>query len=66
MTVRCEIHVKGHLPPEVSSAFEEFVVSEPPPQTVVVGEIGDHAELARLLAHTQALGLTVVSLRALP
>jgi hypothetical protein len=64
--VRCEIHVKGHLSPEVSGAFEEFTVSEAPSQTLVVGEIADQAELTRLLAHTQSLGLTVVSLRALP
>lgn len=64
--MRCEIHVRGRLSPEVSSAFDEFSVREAPSQTVVVGEIGDHAELVRLLAHAQALGLTVVSLRALP
>jgi hypothetical protein len=64
--VRCEIHVKGHLSPEVSGAFEEFAISETPSQTVVVAEIGDNADLTRLLAHTQSLGLTVLSLRALP
>ncbi|PVY97991.1 hypothetical protein [Actinomycetospora cinnamomea] len=64
--MRCEIHVKGRLSPEVSGSFEEFAISESPSQTVVVGEIGDDAELARLLAHAQSLGLTVLSLRALP
>ena len=66
MSVRCEIRVKGRLSAEVSANFEEFAISEPPPQTVVVAEIGADAGLARLLAHTQSLGLTVLSLRALP
>lgn len=64
--MRCEIRVKGRLSPEVSSAFEEFAVSEAPSQTVVVAEIEANADLARLLAHTQDLGLTLLSLRALP
>lgn len=65
-SVRCEIRVKGRLSPEVASSFEEFTISEAPSQTVVVAEIADNADLARLLAHTQDLGLTMVSLRALP
>lgn len=64
--VQCEIHVKGRLSPEMSGAFEEFAISEPPAQTIVVGEIADNADLARLVAHAQSLGLTVLSLRALP
>ncbi|MFC5136733.1 hypothetical protein ACFPK1_00680 [Actinomycetospora rhizophila] len=66
MPVRCEIHVRGRLSPEVSDSFEEFAISEAPSQTLVVGEVEDSAELARLLARTQALGLTVLSLRTVP
>jgi hypothetical protein len=64
--VRCEIHVQGRLAPDVSAGFEEFAIAEAPSQTVVVGEVEDSDALARLLAHAEALGLTVLSLRAVP
>ncbi|MDD7942497.1 hypothetical protein PHK61_29195 [Actinomycetospora lutea] len=63
---RYELRIKGRLSEEVSQDFEEFVVHEAPPETVMYGEIIDDAHLHGVLARLQALGLQVTALRTVP
>jgi hypothetical protein len=60
---RYEFRVAGKLSDLARSAFDGMTVVEVPVETVIHGPLDDPAELHRVLARIQAMGLHVVSLK---
>jgi hypothetical protein len=60
---RYEFRVAGKLSDLARSAFDGMSVVEVPVETVIHGPLDDPAELHRVLARIQAMGLHVVSLK---
>lgn len=58
-----EIHLKGHLEPELLQRFGDATQVEAPPETVLVTEAIDQRGLDELIARLEALGLELMELR---
>jgi hypothetical protein len=63
---RYEIRVNGRLSERARNAFWTMKVEPLPPQTIMLGEVDDQADLCGLLALCSSMGLEVVSLQRLP
>jgi hypothetical protein len=60
-----EIRIKGRLSDSLSGAFEDFVSSVRPAETVMRGELRDQSELHGVLETIQSLGLELIEVRKL-
>jgi hypothetical protein len=60
---RYEFRVAGWLSEGTRGAFSEMLVVDAPPETIIVGDVIDEAQLHGVLALMRNLGLHVVSLR---
>jgi hypothetical protein len=60
-----EIRIKGRLSDSLSCAFEDFVSTVRPAETVMRGELRDQSELHGLLDTIQSLGLELIEVRRL-
>ena len=62
---RCQIRLKGRLPPPLASEFERmhFSTAPAPVETMVAGSIDDDSALYGLLRRIEALGLEIVEVR---
>jgi hypothetical protein len=59
---RYEFRVAGWLSEGTRGAFGDMLVLDAPPETIIVGDVIDEAQLHGVLALMQNLGLHVVSL----
>ncbi len=60
-----EIHVRGHVPPDVIEELQHLSVVDEPAVTVLTGVLPDQSALFGVLARLQDLGLELVELRRL-
>ena len=58
-----EIHLRGHLPPELLAKFSDTTQVEAPPQTVLITDEIDQQGLDELIARLEGLGLELLELR---
>lgn len=65
-TRRYEFRVDGRLSEEARAAFVDLRITEGPPQTIIDGEVLDESHLHGIIVQLQALGITVVSVHAVP
>jgi hypothetical protein len=65
-TASYEIHIRGRVGEELTSAFEGLQADVKPVETVLHGEIVDQAALHGVLDRVQALGLELIEVRRLP
>jgi hypothetical protein len=65
-TTRYEFRVDGRLSEEARTAFVDMRITEAPPQTIIDGEVLDESHLHGIIVQLQALGITVVSVHAVP
>ena len=63
---RYEFRIAGRLSDLARSAFDGMTVVEVPVETVIQGPFDDPAEMHRVLARIQSMGLQVVSLKQVP
>ncbi len=63
---RFELRIEGSLSARTRGAFPGMVVVDPPPETIVAGEVRDDAHLHGVLVQIRALGLRLVSTREVP
>lgn len=58
-----EIHLRGHLPPELVEGLGDATHVEAPPQTVLLTDEIDQRGLDELIARLEGLGLELLELR---
>jgi hypothetical protein len=58
-----EIHVRGEIPREQLSEFENLTTFLEPAGTVLSGEVADQAALQGILVRIQSLGLELIEVR---
>jgi hypothetical protein len=58
-----EVRVAGILPPEALLDFESLTAAVQSTETVVHGQLQDHAALAGLLARLEVSGIEIVNVR---
>ena len=58
-----EIHLRGHLPPELMRGLGDATHVEAPPQTVLLTDEIDQRGLDELIARLEGLGLELLELR---
>lgn len=63
---RFELRIEGSLSARTRCAFPGMEVVDPPPETIVAGEVRDDAHLHGVLVQIRALGLRLVSMREVP
>jgi hypothetical protein len=63
---RYEFRVAGSISPRSRDAFPDMVVTDAPPDTIIVGEVVDDSHLHGVLALIGSLGLRVVSMHEVP
>lgn len=66
MSSRYEFRVAGRLSDRTRCAFDDMVVRDAPPETIVYGEVLDESHLHGVLALIRDLGLHVVSVHEVP
>ena len=63
---RYEFRVAGLVSERSRSAFPDMVVTDAPPETIIIGEVQDDSHLHGVLAQIRSLGLRVVSMYEVP
>lgn len=58
-----EIHLKGHLPPELMGRFGDATEIEAPAETILLTQAIDQRGLDDLIARLEGLGLELLELR---
>jgi hypothetical protein len=58
-----EIHLRGHLPPDLLERFGDATQVEAPPETVLLTEAIDQNGLDDLISRLEGLGLELLELR---
>lgn len=58
-----EIHLRGHLPPELTGRFGDATELEAPAETVLVTQAIDQRGLDDLITRLEGLGLELLELR---
>lgn len=58
-----EIHLRGHLPPELRERFADVKKLEAPAETVLLTQAIDQRGLDDLIARLEGLGLELLELR---
>jgi hypothetical protein len=58
-----EIHLRGHLPPDLLDRFGDVTQMEVPPETVLLTDAIDQRSLDDLISRLEGLGLELLELR---